>query len=245
MGASGVSMSDSEVRTPGVFDRAFLTGVEDVTEVILVRHGEQFIADRRSGKRGDTVDPPLSERGQAQARLVGERLSTERIHAVYSSPLRRAHDTAREIARHHRLDPVVMHDLREVEVFRDVPPDANTAEFLGRDLLTGMMERMIRERRWDVYSHTEGSAEFRRRTVNAIEAIITANEGKRVVVACHGGVINAYAAHIVGSQLDMFFLPAHTSLSVVAAGAGIRAVHSLNDVHHLQAREDLVSHVSH
>jgi hypothetical protein len=43
----------------------------------------------------------------------------------------------------------------------------------------------------------------------------------------------------------MFFLPAHTSLNVVAAGQGIRAIHSLNDIHHLLAREGMVSHISH
>jgi broad specificity phosphatase PhoE len=73
--------------------------------------------------------------------------------------------------------------------------------------------------------------------VNAVESIIATNEGKRVVVACHGGVINAYVGHIIGTKFDMFFRPAHTSVSIVAAGEGIRAVHSLNDTHHLATPE--------
>ena len=230
-------------RTPMIFDRAFLTGIEDVTQLILVRHGEQYIPDARSGPVGDTVDPPLSERGQEQARLVGLRFSTSKIDAVYASPLRRAHDTGIQIARHHRLEPIVLSDLREVEIFRDVPRDQSALAFFGEAPLAGMRERMLRERVWDIYPCSETSAEFRRRTVNAIEGIIAANEGKRVVIACHGGVINAYVGYIIGTPYDMFFRPAHTSVNIVASGHGVRAVHSLNDIHHLETNDgSFVSH---
>lgn len=230
-------MSHGPARTPMIFDRAFLTGVEGVTELVFVRHGEQFIPDPRTGPVGDTFDPPLSERGRQQAKLVGARFSTEKVDAVYASPLKRAYDTAAEIARHHRIQPVVLHDLREVEIFREIPADRSAADFLGAALLAGLRERMLNEKKWDVYPYSESSFEFRKRTANAVEAIIAENEGKRVVVACHGGVINAYIGHIIGAQYDMFFRPAHTSVSVVAAGEGIRALHSLNDVRHLETPE--------
>ena len=227
-----------------VFDRAFLTDVEDVTQLIFVRHGEQHIPDPRGGPIGDTFDPPLTERGQRQAAAVAERLSVDRMDAVYASPLKRAFETGKEIARHHRLEPIVMPDLREVEIFREIPADKPAVDFLGRSLLLGIRERMLRERSWDVYPYSESSFGFRKRTVNAIEAIIAENEGKRVVIACHGGVINAYIGHIIGVDYDMFFRPAHCSISVVFSGdGGVRALQSLNDVHHLRAPEwTLVSH---
>ncbi|MCC6388531.1 MAG: histidine phosphatase family protein [Dehalococcoidia bacterium] len=232
-------------RQPLLFDRAFLTDAEEVTQLILVRHGEQHIPNPRSGPVGESFDPELSERGRRQAELVGARLSTEKIDAIYASPLKRAFDTGAEIARHHRLTPVVMDDLREVEIFRDVPADKSIGEYLGQGLLIAFRERMIRERKWDVYPYSESSFEFRKRTVNAIEAIIGLNPGKRVVIACHGGVINAYLGHIIGSPYDMFFRPAHTSISIAAAAPneGIRAVHLLNDIHHLTTAEgSFVSH---
>lgn len=236
-------MSHGTARPPVVFDRAFLTGVEGVTELILVRHGEQYVADQRTGPVGETVDPPLSERGLQQAKVVGERLSVDRIDRVYASPLRRALETGREIARHHRIEPEVIHDLREVEVFRDIPADKSAADFLGQGLLAGIRERMLRERKWDVYPYSESSFEFRKRTVNAVEAIIAENEGKRVVIACHGGVINAYVGHIIGVDSDMFFRPAHASIHIVFSGEGVRALQTLNDVHHLRTGGwSLVSH---
>ena len=236
-------MSHGPARPPMIFDRAFLTGVEGVTEIVMVRHGEQHIADPRSGPVGDTFDPPLSERGEQQARLVGERFSTERVDAVYASPLKRAYETGAQIARHHRLDPQVIHDLREVEIFRDVPPEKTAVEFLGQGLLLGLRERMLRERKWDIYPYSESSFEFRKRTVNAVESIIAENEGKRVVIACHGGVINAYVGHVIGVTTDMFFRPAHTSVHVVYSGHGVRALQSLNDITHLTTAEgSFVSH---
>jgi len=175
--------------------------------------------------------------------VVGERLSVDRIDKVYASPLRRALETGREIARHHRMEPEVIHDLREVEVFRDIPADKSAIDFLGQGLLLGIRERMLRERKWDVYPYSESSFEFRKRTVNAVETIIAESEGKRVVIACHGGIINAYIGHIIGVDSDMFFRPAHASINVVFSGQGVRALQTLNDVHHLRTGEwSLVSH---
>jgi broad specificity phosphatase PhoE len=239
----GVTTHPPTGRLPSVFDLAFLTGVQPVTELILIRHGEQHIPDPRSGPVGDMIDPPLSERGREQARLVGERFKGVPIDAVYSSNLQRANHTGRSVAEHQGLECVVVDDLREVEVFRDIPPERNAVEYVGRELLLGIRERMITEKSWDVYPYSESSFAFRKRTVNAIEGIVASNEGKRVVVACHGGVINAYVGHHLGIAQDMFFRPAHTAVNVVYAGQhGVRALQALGDVHHLDGRPELVSY---
>jgi broad specificity phosphatase PhoE len=153
---------------------------------------------------------------------------------VYSSNLARAYDTGAEIGRHHGLEPTVVDDLREVEVFRDIPPEQSAVDFIGRPLMLGIRQRMINERSWDVYPYSESSFDFRKRTVNAVEGIVATNAGRRVVVACHGGVINAYVGHVLEVPVDMFFRPAHTAVNVVLASeTGVRALQSLGDVHHL------------
>jgi broad specificity phosphatase PhoE len=222
-------------RPPQVFDQAFLTGVENVTELLLVRHAQQDISAEMTA--GELIDPPLSEHGRQQARLVGMGLSTTNIDAIYVSPLRRARETAGAIAAHHQLEPVVLDDLREVEIFRDAPRDKTPRDFMSKELLEAVRGRMLRERSWDIYPYSEPSAEFRKRVINVIESIIVRSDSQRVAVVCHGGVINAYAGHIIGSPYDMFFRPAHTSLSIVAAGQGRRVIHLLNDTHHLRTGE--------
>ena len=94
---------------------AGLTGFElddVITRLFLVRHGATAATqeDRFSG----STDARLSDEGRWQAARLGERLSTQNITAVYSSPQSRALDTARIVAGHCRLEPVAREGLREI-----------------------------------------------------------------------------------------------------------------------------------
>jgi broad specificity phosphatase PhoE len=184
------------------------------------------------------VDPPLSETGRRQATAVGVALSRSPVHAVYSSRLARAHDTGRAVAAHHGLEVEIVEDLREIETFRDLPQDAHPSDVLGELVLRGARERFVRHRTWDVYPGSERNDEFRHRVVNVIEGIIATHPGCRIVVACHGGVINAYVGEVLGLGTAMFFRPAHASTHRIRAKGDIRALQSLNEVHHLVAETD-------
>lgn len=225
----------SRGRPPGIFDEAFLTGIEGVTELYLVRHAQQHIDVY--GVAADWVDPPLTEHGHAQARLLAQALSTTHFDGIFASPLKRTQETAKPLADVHRIPIETMEDLREVEVFREIPPDVTVRDFLGDDRLNAARQRMIDERNWDVYPYSEPSYDFKKRVINAIETIIAMNKGERVAVVCHGGVINAYCGHIIGSRYDMFFRPAHSSVNIVAVGGSRRIVRTLNDIHHLRTAE--------
>jgi probable phosphoglycerate mutase len=222
-------------RPPSVFDEAFLTGVDNVSEVLLIRHGQQDVTAEST--TGDWIDPPLSDHGRQQARLLAASLSTIHIDKIFCSPLKRAMETAQPIGEMHRLEPEVMKDLREVEIFRDLPPDQTAREAVGDELLKALRGRMLIEKKWDVYPYSESSHEFCKRAINAIETAIARNAGERIAIVCHGGVINAYMGHIIGSRYDMFFRPAHTSINIAAAGGDRRVLRSLNDVHHLVTAE--------
>ena len=222
-------------RPPSVFDRAFLSDSDEALEVLLIRHGQQVID--LDGPTGDLIDPPLSEQGRLQARLLGEALSTVHLDAVFASPLERALRTAEAVADQQRLDVQVIDDLREVEIFRDVPDHQTPKEFFGTELLEAVRHRMLNERSWDVYPHSEPSHDFLKRSINAVEQAMATAKSGRIAVVCHGGVINAYIGHIIASPYDMFFRPAHTSVSVVLAGESIRALRGLNDTHHLRTGE--------
>jgi len=62
----------------------------------LVRHGESTF--NAEGRIQGHSDVPLSERGCQQSQAVADALVDVLIEAVYSSPLRRAHETAQRIA---------------------------------------------------------------------------------------------------------------------------------------------------
>lgn len=73
-----------------------------MTRIILVRHGETEwnVGEVFRGRR----DVGLNEIGIRQAELVRGYLADWSIEAVYSSPLKRAQDTAKCVANHHGLD---------------------------------------------------------------------------------------------------------------------------------------------
>jgi len=79
-------------------EASFLIGVEGVTEIWLVRHGDCYEG------MTDGADPPLSALGRKQAELLGKRIGKLKHEAVYSSPYRRALETARAISDDVRLD---------------------------------------------------------------------------------------------------------------------------------------------
>ena len=60
-------------------------------EIYLVRHGET--AWSLTGRHTGLTDLPLTERGEARAQLLKERLRVIRFARVFSSPLRRARHT--------------------------------------------------------------------------------------------------------------------------------------------------------
>lgn len=66
------------------------------TTIVLVRHGEtDWNRDSRFQGR---ADPPLNDRGREQTRALAIELSTESFAAAYTSPLRRATETATILA---------------------------------------------------------------------------------------------------------------------------------------------------
>lgn len=67
-----------------------------ITTVMLCRHGES-VGNKERAFQG-TIDLPLSEVGRLQARALGQALKSLDLAALWSSPLTRAFDTAREIA---------------------------------------------------------------------------------------------------------------------------------------------------
>jgi broad specificity phosphatase PhoE len=115
------------------------------TEVWLVRH-----ADCYDGIRAP--DPPLSGRGREQVRRLAERVRRLRFDAIYSSPMRRAMETAAALAADVRVEGRLVEVHTELEDgfvrpaeqpddvlarMRDAVADAVAAHPGGRVLMVG------------------------------------------------------------------------------------------------------------
>ena len=108
-------------------EAAFLIGVEGVTVIWLVRHGDCY----ENMEEGS--DPPLSALGRTQAERLAERVRRVGATVVYSSPYSRAIETARIIGKEVREDP------RLVEIELELGNDG-TLEF--KESSASVIERM-------------------------------------------------------------------------------------------------------
>jgi probable phosphoglycerate mutase len=212
-------------------ENPFVESFEGMCEVLLVRHGEQQFFDNIP--LGQAYDAPLSALGQRQAQAVGERLAPARIGRVYCSDMRRAHDTAKEIARHHGLTPVVMPDLREIDLWQRAPQDKGLLDIYSREQLADIYREVTRTRKHTAYPYCEDVDAFRERVFRAMDCIIDESIGMRVVVACHGGVINAILSSVLGSVFDHLVSVHHTSITVMRAADTRRFLLTINDYSHV------------
>jgi len=81
--------------------------------LILVRHGQTEW--NRLRRIQGISDQGLNETGLRQAEALAEALSDKNVAAIYTSPLKRARETALAIGRHHAAEEVTLPGLREMD----------------------------------------------------------------------------------------------------------------------------------
>jgi broad specificity phosphatase PhoE len=82
-------------------------------QVLLLRHGATDW--NLQGRCQGATDLDLNDAGIRQAEAIAERLSHEKINAIYSSNLKRAQQTARLVSRPHSLSITIEEDVRELD----------------------------------------------------------------------------------------------------------------------------------
>jgi len=195
-------------------------------EVLLIRHGRS--ADVVPGS-AESADPPLHDIGVQQADQLALRLGGKAIHAVYSSHLARARQTAAPLARPRALEVGIYEDLEEVRM-----GEWGNGEFRRRAYirdpewvawsLTG---------RWDGIPGGEGDQSLRTRVAAVVDQLATEHQGQTIAIVAHGGAINAYVAHLLGTHRTMLFSCENTSVTTVRLLAGRPTLMTVNDCHHL------------
>ena len=158
--------------------------MEEATRVLAIRHGETAwnVDARIQGQ----LDIPLNERGRWQAARLGAALAGEELHALYSSDLGRAHETAQAVGRETGLVPQLDTGLRE----------RGFGVFEGRTFLEIEAEHPELARRWrqrdPAFGPTGGEvlADFYARCVATAERLAARHPGQTIALVAHGGVLD-------------------------------------------------------
>lgn len=137
--------------------------------LILIRHGESK-ANKRKILQGQ-IDSELSKTGVEQAKKLSERLKHKKIDVAYSSDLKRAKNTAKEILKHHpQLKLNLDKRLREL----------NLGELQGKPAPSNLD--------WNnLPSSVETKKQFYSRVQEFFQEIHKKHKNQTVLIAFHGG----------------------------------------------------------
>lgn len=152
------------------------------TNIYLIRHGQStWNAERRVC--GQT-DVPLSPRGHQQGRMLAAALSGVRLSAIYTSPLRRSIETARPVARAHRVAPTALPALSEMNYGQLEGRRRDDSDAEARDL----WQAFKRDPHGQPLSGAEPYAQFMRRVTACVETLLQMHRGQSVLIVGHRAV---------------------------------------------------------
>lgn len=197
-------------------------------KLILVRHG--LTAWNSEGRVQGKSDIALSETGRQQIRKLAAALKDESLDAVFSSPLRRAHETALILNRFHSREIRIEEGLTEMNhgdfeglSFNELRKDH--APFLQRWIADPASVRM---------PGGETLSELQDRAWRAVLNILACCEGTALAVS-HNFVITTILCKIQGIALRDFrrLKVDPASKSVVRFRQGEAQIEVINDLCHL------------
>ena len=167
-----------------------------MTRILLVRHAPTPETGTRLTGRIPGVS--LGEAGREAARATSDALADLELAAVYSSPIDRTIETARILARSHKLLPIPEPGLTEIDF------GAWTGETL---------ESLRHKRLWKTVQQTpsrfrfpggESFVEAQARAVECIERIAGEQGESTAVAVSHSDIIKLVLSHFLGQPLDLF-----------------------------------------
>ena len=192
-------------------------------DLVLVRHALPMRVERAEGP----ADPGLAARGRVQAARVPAALAHLDVVAAYCSPARRAQETAAPFLAARGLVPTTLDGLAEF--------DHGSASYVPVEELRARNDPMWQRLQAGLlYSPDIDADAFRARVVASVEQVVATHPGGTVVLFTHAGAINAYAGHVLGQEMPIWFAPDYASITRVRAGrGGRRSIVSLNETAHV------------
>ncbi|MBL0343980.1 alpha-ribazole phosphatase [Candidatus Villigracilis affinis] len=201
-------------------------------KLFLTRHGQTDwnIAGRYQGQS----DTPLNETGLRQAEQIAKRLSSETIHAIYSSDLSRAANTAQSIADFHSLE--IKKDSRWRELsFGDW--EGMTYQEMSVHS-PELFEAWMKDPLTISTPNGETLAQLAERVKAAFDEIKEEHADQTVLVVAHSGSLQSLLAVTLGVDLNRYwqFRISQASLSEMNVYEDSVVLNLLNDISHFQEK---------
>jgi len=202
-----------------------------MTSIYLVRHG-QTAWNKEEVFRGRT-DIPLNETGLKEAAMAADYFVPLQLDAIYSSPLARAWQTAREIAKHHILEVQPLAGLT----------DMSFGSWEGRPLKEVRENDRERYRLWAEEPHRvefpggETLEQVRVRAMAALESVIEKHPEKTVILVSHRVINKVLLCAVLGLDNSHFWQLAQdtTAINLIKCKNGNYILSLMNESCHVKA----------
>jgi alpha-ribazole phosphatase/probable phosphoglycerate mutase len=173
--------------------------MEAITRIWLIRHGEPCAESR--GRCYGQLDIELSLEGRRQLQSVAGKLSEEPICAIYSSPRRRALESASILAAQVHCPVTAEEKFREIDF----------GDFEGKLYDDIALQYPEIYRQWmesptqTQFPNGESFVQMQARVVDAAHQLYTRHRGETIAIVSHGGVNRILLADALGvSNANIF-----------------------------------------
>lgn len=199
-------------------------------ELFLIRHGQ---TECNANGTHQIYQTPLSELGRKQARRLAERLAGCGAHALYSSDLDRAHQTAEAIHQATGLPIRIDSRLREHDmgIFKGLTPEQ------ARQADPESYARWLRHDCDARCPEGESLRDVTHRIGEALSSIVAEHDGERVLVVTHGRALRCALMHLLNLPDDAFsrLMTPNTGINIIGYDDSGPNLITWGDTHHLDA----------
>lgn len=203
-----------------------------VTRMFLVRHGATD-ANLRVPPilQGCGIDWPLNETGRKQAECLADFLVKFPVSNIYSSPLKRAAETASIVANRFGLDIATLPELTECNVGKWEGLDWGTIRRDFPDAAAAFDDDSAEI----PYLGGESYGDVLRRAKPLLDRLLERHVGQTIVVVAHNVVTRVFTAHLLGLDLRKAksIRQGNGCINLVQASDGAPSLVTLNGLFHL------------
>jgi uncharacterized phosphatase len=191
------------------------------SELILIRHGQAVRSN------ADYVRAPLTPLGREQAAVTGRYLQAAqmKIDGFYSSPLRRAQETAALIGAEIGHDPRLQKGLQEMTLL-ELPPLVILESLIRFHLFADYLRKNAgKPVRWPIIG----------RVSKVLGELIAYHPGQSILLVTHGGVISSVLAWYMPAERKRWWREVENcSLTRLRVEGALAELAAFNDIRHLK-----------
>ncbi len=165
--------------------------------IITVQHTQSV--HHTNNMVGSWTDWDLTELGKVQADRIGKKLCDELANkavVIYSSDLKRARQTAQEIAKYLKVEPIFKKELRE----------RNLGKCCGRSVqwLRENIECEVKTVDDRPFSDAESRRDAWNRLYPFFEEVM-ASEEENIIIVSHGDLLSIWNAMYIGLSVESYY----------------------------------------